>query len=262
MNYRIYILIILGISIFSCRDDDGGPIVQNADVSLKIAGKYQGETFLTSDCDGSSSQVYDYNGKSLMFCDFNFYLSNHALFVSNSSDDVVLDEIEHVDLGIFDGKAAADSGYKLIIGRAPINQTYSGLSFSLGVPADLNRTKPSEYGGNHPLSKEEQYNSNSNSYLFLELTGKVDHESDGTFDDDFNFNLLFDEAFRDIEISMELEVLEDQENAIEIELDIFTLLNNGLQTINFDEQLETSSTQYDEIMRTLKNNFSAALKVK
>lgn len=248
----------------SCREDDGGLTVTNEDVILNIAAKYGEQTFLTSDCDGpgDSEHTYNYGGKTLKFCDFNFYLSNHALFLANSSDDIQLDEIEHVDLGIFDGKAAADAGYKLIIGRAPVNSMYSGLSFSLGVQADLNRTKPEDYGGNHPLSKDYLYKGDQESYIFCQLTGEIDHESDGTFDDTFNFNLLFDESFRDIEIDMDFEVFENQENIILLELDVFTLLNNGLQTINFDEQLETSSTQYDEIMRTLRNNFSAALKVK
>lgn len=249
--------------MISCREDDGGPIVQNEDITLIVSGSYNGETFLTSDCstNGPTSHMYDYNGKTLKFCEFNFFLSNHALFVANTSDDVILDEIEFIDLGIFDAKGAADSGFKLIIGRAP-EQTYSGVSFSLGVPADLNRTRPIEYGGNHPLSNADLYVPEIESYIFLQLSGQVDHESDGTFDDDFAFNLLFDDSFRDIDIEMDLDVVQDQDNIIALDLDVHTLLNNGLQTINFDQQLSTSPIVYDDIMRILRNNFSAALRVK
>lgn len=259
MNLNKFILFFLCIGLLSCGDDElGGIIVENADVELRLASKFAGESFFVSK-PGQLERPFPFEGKTLKFTDFNFFLSNFALFIKQSEDNITLDEIEYFNPSLFDTEVAANKGVPVNLGRVPIATLYDKLFFGFGVSPDLNGSRPSEYGGNHPLSNSDLYLEDINSYISLKLEGEVDHDNDGTFDDIFAFNLILDAAYGEITVDIpDFEVFTDTENILNLELDVQTLLQN----VDFDGQLTTSETQFDNLMAILKQNFSTALTVK
>ena len=258
MKLNFYILLLCCICFHSCNDDIGGVIVENADIELRIASKYNGETFFVSQS-GQSEHIYSFGGKALKFTDFKFFLSNFTLLIQFSEDNIALDEIEFINPALFEGQTAADKGVTVNIGRAPTNTTFEKLFCGLGVSQELNSSKPNEYGGNHPLSNEGLYLEEVESYISLKIEGEVDQDNDGNFDDVFSFDLIFDDAYQYISKDISpFEVFTDQENLILMEFDVQTLLQN----IDFNTQLNTSNTEFDVIMTTLKENFANALVIK
>lgn len=258
MNQYKYILFLLCICFYSCNDDIGGVIIENADIELRIASKFNEETFFVSQ-PGATQHVYSFEGKALKFTDFKFFLSNFALVIEFSEDNITLDEIEFFDPALFEGQTAADKGVTVNIGRAPTKTTFDRLFCGFGVSEELNSSKPSDYGGNHPLSNESLYLEEAESYIFLKLEGEVDHDNDGVFDDVFSYDLLFEEAFQNVPLDITpFELFVDQDNVILMEFEVQTLLQN----IDFNTQLTTSDVEFDEIMTILKSNFARALIVK
>ncbi len=258
MSFNKTILFLFCICFYSCNDDIGGVIIENADINLRIASKFDGETFLVTKS-GQSDHEYVFGSKTLKFTNFNFFLSNFALLIQNTEDNIALDEIEYFNPTLFDSKTAADNGILVNLGRAPTKTIFDQLNVGFGVSGELNRSKPSEYGGNHPLSNSELYLEEVGSYIFLILEGDIDQNNDGVYEDSFSYKLIFEDSYIDLEIALpDLEVFADQDNEILMELDVHTLLQN----INFDTQLSTSNSDFDPIMTILRANFGKALVIK
>ncbi len=254
MFLRILIPFAVFVLLFtSCIDDEGGSSLEFSDVEMILKGQYDGTPLV-------KNKVYGYNnGSRVKFSAFNFYVSDLMTTV-NANESFALDEIEYVDLALFEGETAAESGYKLNVGRAPIGE-YKGFSFGIGVSPDLNRTTPDEYGENHPLGNTARYYEDLNGYQFLRIAGQVDYESDNTFDADFDFIVGFDQNFKIISSTQSIEVLADITNEINITVDLRKILDNGIRTVDFSTQLSTSANPSDEIMLLLNSNIASAITV-
>lgn len=255
----MYFRTILHIAIFtllfsSCIDDEIGAPLEFSDVEMILKGRYDGEPFV-------KNKAYAYNnGSRVKFSAFNFYVSELMTTV-NADESFGLDEIEFVDLALFEGEKAAISGYKLNVGRAPVDE-YKGFSFGIGVSPELNKSTPDEYGENHPLGNIDRYDDTLNGYRFLQIAGMVDYNSDNTYDADFDFVIGFDQNFNMINSTETIEILSEVTNQIEIEVDLRKILDNGIRTIDFSTQLTTSANPSDEIMLLLNGNIAGAITVK
>ncbi len=239
----------------SCVDDENP--VSNLDfafVELVVNGTYDGVPFV-------KNRSYPYNnGSTIRVSDFNFFVSGLSANV-NADETFALDEVEFINPGLFEGDEAAESGFVVSVGRAPVGE-YRGFSFGIGLTSEFNKTTPDEYGQNHPLANVDRFDTNLNGYKFLTIAGEVDLNSDGNFDSPFNFVVGFDQNYRVISSTATLDVLPEVTNTIGLEVDLRKILDNGIRSIDFSEQLNTTNNPSDEIMLLLNSNMQTAISVK
>lgn len=255
--YLKYLLSTVTVFLFltSCVDDeDPNSTLDFADVELVVRGKYAADAFV-------QNRVYGLDdGSRIRFSEFNFFISDLTTSV-DVDESFSLDDVEYIDLALFQGEEAALNGFTVNIGRAPVDE-YRGFSFGVGVNPELNQTTPDEYGQNHPMSPEDRYDLDLGGYMFLTIAGEVDYNADNIFDNSFNFVLGFDQNYKMISSTKTLEILPDVTNIIEVEVDLKQILDNGIRSINFMEQLNTSTNPSDEIMLLLNSNIAGAISVK
>lgn len=248
----ILIALLFGLTFTSCNDENNNPILNFTDVEMVFTGTFQGEPFV-------KNRPYIYQGSRIRVSKFHFYASSISATVG-SEETFALDEIEFVDLALFENEAAAEAGFVVNIGRAPVD-TYEGFSFGIGVNVELNKTRPDDYGVNHPLADPALYDDRYDGYKFFELSGEVDFDNDGTYDQDFEFVYAFDQNFIDISSIQNLELLPDLTNRIELEMDLYRVLKN-IASIDFTTQTATTANPTDPIMLILRSNIPSAITVK
>lgn len=253
MFLRILLIASLFFVLFtSCNDENNGPVLDFTDVEMVFTGTYNGAPFVRN-------RPYSYQGSRIRVSTFHFYASSISATVG-SEETFALDEIEFINLALFQNDAAAEAGFVINIGRAPVD-TYEGFSWGIGVDAELNSTTPDEYGMNHPLADPNLYEEDFAGYKFFELAGEVDFDSDGTYDQEFNFVYGFDTNFIELTSIQSLELLPDVTNRIEIEMDLNKILEN-ITSIDFSTQTATSANPSDPIMLILKSNIPSSITVK
>jgi len=249
----LFPIVLFSLILTSCVDDELAQQFEFADIELVMKGRYDGSPLV-------KNRPYAYkDGSRIRFSDFTFFVSNLTTIV-NADESFALDEVEYVDLTLFQGDIAAEEGYKLNVGRAPTGD-YSGFSFGIGVPPELNRTTTDEYGANHPLGSQDRYDESLNGFKFLVIAGEVDYNSDGNFDENFNFTIGFNQNYKKISSTEQIEVLPDITNKIEIEIDLMKVLDSGIRAIDFSTQLKTTKDPLDDIMLLLNSNFDGAITV-
>lgn len=243
---------LLTLVFSSCNDDNIGPVLDFTDVEMVFTGTFDGEPFVRN-------RPYIYQGSRIRVSKFHFYASSISATVGNE-ERFSLDEIEFVDLAIFENDAAAEAGFVLNVGRAPV-ATYEGFSFGIGVNAELNQSTPVEYGANHPLANPNLFDESLDGYKFFEIGGEIDFDNDGTYDQDFDFVYAFDANFVQISSIQSLELLPDVTNRIEIEMDLNNVLQN-IASVDFTTQTATTANPSDPVMLILRSNIPGSITVK
>lgn len=250
----LYTFIICSLLLTSCIDDETP--VSNLDFSaieLVVKGTYDGAPFV-------KNRPYSYNdGSTIQVSEFNFFVSGLSANV-NADETFALDEVEFINPGLFEGDESAESGFAVAVGSAPVGE-YRGFSFGVGLTPDFNETTPDEYGQNHPLANVDRFDASLNGYKFLTIAGEVDFDSDGNFDSPFNFMVGFNQNYNIISSTVTIEVLPDVTNYIELEVDLNKILDNGIRSVDFTEQLNTTNNPSDEIMLLLNSNMETAISV-
>ena len=178
------VLILLTVACFlmaaSCGKETTEPI-DTAKINFSFKATYGGETLVLN-------QPYDYFGNLIRFSKLNFYLAN--LVVVNDDGETELSEIQFIDLTTAHSTASdAAEGTKMAFAKIPVG-TYNQLRFAIGVPADLNRTNPSDYSTSHPLGADNsgEYWEAWDSYIFSKIEGQYDQTGEGVFDgEDISF---------------------------------------------------------------------------
>ncbi len=257
MHNTLFLRILLIASIFfilfsSCNDENNRPVLDFTDVEMVFTGTFDGAPFVRN-------RPYSYQGSRIRVSKFHFYTSSISATVG-SEETFALDEIEFIDLALFQNDTAAEAGFVINIGRAPVD-IYEGFSWGIGVDAELNSTTPDEYGMNHPLANVDLYDENFGGYKFFELSGEVDLDNNGTYDQDFNFVYGYNINFIELASIQSLELLPDVTNRIEIEMDLNKVLQN-IAAIDFNTQTATSANPSDPIMLILKSNIPSSITVK
>ncbi len=253
MFLRIFLIVsLLGLVFTSCDDEITGPPLDFTDVEMVFTGTFEGEPFVRN-------RPYTYQGARIRVSTFHFYVSSISATVG-SEETFALDEIEFIDLAMFENDAAAEAGFVLNVGRAPVD-TYMGFSLGIGVNGELNKSTPDEYGVNHPLANTNLFDENFGGYKFFEVAGEIDFDNDGTFDENFDFTYAFDTNFINISSIQSLELLPDVTNRIELEMDLFEVFSN-ISSVDFNTQLSTTTDPSDPIMLILRSNIPSSITVK
>ena len=156
----------------------------------------------------------------VQFMHLSFLLSDLSLM--DGSGNTTLKDIELVDLS-YDDLQAATEGYTITTDHLP-EGSYDGISFGIGVPADINDSTPNQYASSHPLSKTSYYWTAWHSYIFLKVEGTLDTLGTGSFDTGFAYHTGTDALYRLLESNVPIDIRDGQNTDIHIAIDYKDLL--------------------------------------
>jgi hypothetical protein len=199
----LFLSFLLVISMISCKDDKGGSL------TLHFKAFYDGQPlpmFLTKPFTGL--QQLQFTHLSMMVSD---------LTLLDQTNKVNLKDVELVDLS-FDDLTSADVGYTINFSNLPA-KNYSGLSFGIGVPQDMNAKKPVDFPSSNPLSNSSYYWVAWDSFIFMKTEGRIDTIGNGSFDTGFAFHTGTDNLYRVFETNIPIAIEDGKNKVIEIQLD-------------------------------------------
>lgn len=255
----------------SCEDKE--PMVEaTGNIDLVVKANYDGTLFQTQN-------EYDYMpDMKVRFSEFNFYVSDISLLeYENSTEETELADIDFVELSYdITQTAQAEAGYEISTKQVPAG-TYRALKIGFGVPADLNRTQPGDYGDASPLATSTHYWAGSSSYIFSKIEGFSDNDNSGAFEagESFVFHLGQDQIYteRILFPSQPIVIGENQTVSLNLEVDLKKLFDMPLNQYdaNSDDLLDLESFNSSHsnpdspdflIDKQLMRNFSDATTLK
>jgi len=182
------------------------------DLSLDFNVNYDGQNF-------KLFENYTYpSGGTIYFTRLSFYMSDIKL--SSADGTILTKDVDFVNMTSFYENPPSDgSGYSYLIKNIE-SGSYNNLNFNVGLSNELNENSPSAYPTTHPLGLTSEHWPGWNSYVYFKLEGKIDFESDGTFDDDVALHIGGVDNSRNISKDANI-IIEDQEQtSINLNFDI------------------------------------------
>lgn len=175
--------------------------------------------------DGQPLQIFtqkSFTGnEQVQFQHLSFLLSDLVLL--NGSEAVEVKDIELVDMS-FDDLPGATAGFTITTDNLPEGD-YDGLSFGMGVPADINDSTPNQHASSHPLSKNGYYWTAWSSYIFLKIEGTIDTLGTGSFDTGFAYHTGTDALYSILETNtFPISIQDGQNTDIIVAIDFKDLL--------------------------------------
>ena len=143
------------------------------DFNLQITPTVNGLPFVKNE------RYQNANNRTFELENLSFYLSDIQLFKSDG-DTLTLSteefDSEVVLFNLADANPAATSDGKGVFQNFKLEAgSFKGISFTLGVPAELNHGDPTDYPTTHPLSEFSGMHWTWNSgYIFLKIDGFID----------------------------------------------------------------------------------------
>ncbi len=230
------ILLVAG----ACKTDKEGSL------TVHFLGRFEGQPLTMFDTQNLMDEG------DLQFTHLSMLISDIALL--SPSGPRPLSDIELVDLS-FDDVPSASEGYTIRIDGIP-SGTYTGISFGIGVPPDVNNQKPSEFPSTNPLSRNGFYWEAWNSYIFMKTEGKMDTGGPGPFETNFAYHTGTDELFRTLEGSIPLTIADGQTTDLNISFDYAEIL----KSVNISEFPQNhnpeDSVQIAQIVNNLQSSIS------
>lgn len=207
----------------SCGKENTNPI-DTAKLNLSFKANYGGETLIIQE------KNYNYLGKPIRFSKVNFYIAD--LVAVNNDGETELSEIQYIDLTqTHKTPIDAEQGTVMSFSNVPVG-TYNQLRFGVGVPADLNKTNPSDYSTTHPLGADNsgEYWEAWDSYIFAKIEGQYDVDGDGFDVDDISFAYHTGgraDLYESIELDNNLVLRAGETTDLVFDLDIEQLFKQG-----------------------------------
>ncbi len=232
--YHILLIACLFCFHTACIEDDNPTVQETTDVLLNFKAVY-GEDPLIME------STYTYPGDSeVQFKRFQFYISNINLLTEQDNQNNT--EILEVDLIDFSESnvdpVQALEGIDKTVKNVPLGE-YTGIRFGIGVPADLNRTTPIDYGSEHPLGNAENYLMPLESYVFSKIEGQADINQDGAFNHSLIYHNSRDQFYKTVQIDKPITIEGDFMNmdVINFNIDLRQLfIRDGLEYLDIINQ--------------------------
>jgi len=248
---NITALFSLLLLLTACKKERTTPI-DTSTLSFSFTANYDEEALVINE------KVYEYNGKPIRFSKVNFYLSNVSI------GDTEISDVNFINLTkSHTSDLAATTGTLMNFPKIPVGD-YPNIAFGIGVPADLNRTKPSDYSTSHPLGADNsgEYWEAWDSYIFVKIEGQYDADDNGFDGNDvaFAYHVGQDEFYQKLNIPFEqaISLKADTSADIEFRLDIKKLLADEDGNLLALEAHDPNNQK--AIMELIMNNFSKALR--
>jgi len=257
MKNIISLILIAGLLMTASCGKETAPPIDTASIQLSFRATYDGEPLVLQ-------KEYEYQGSIVRFSRINFYLAN--LVVANDDGETELSEIQFIDLSSTHNTLPdAEKGTVRNFSRIPVG-TYNLLRLGAGVPADLNKTIPSDYSTSHPLGVDNssEYWEAWNSYIFAKIEGQFDQDESGDFDGNdisFAYHTGTDRVYEeDIEFDNALNLNAGETTNLAFELDVKTLLSFP-RGDPFDLKPHDPNNQLGDMILIMEN-FRRALQLK
>lgn len=186
MRKLLFLFFATPFLMLSSCDDEALPLEPVGNVEINVKANYDGDLFQTQ-------KEYEYiPGMKIKFTEFNFFVSNISLLEDeNSTDETELADIDFVELS-FDvtQNEEAEAGYDISTKKVPAG-TYRAFKIGFGVPGDLNRTSPGDYGDGDVMATSTHFWAPLNSYIFSKIEGFSDNNGNGIFEGSEGENIRF-----------------------------------------------------------------------
>jgi len=227
--YRLLFLAAMAVALGSCSDTD-----ESSALNLDFTLTYDNEPLVSFD---ERQYPLDYT---VFFTKYSMYMSDITLISSEGS--VKLADVAFVDL-LRDAVdvSSATAGQRLSFTEVP-KRSYDGISFNIGVPANVNTTSPVDYDPTTPLGNNSEYWAGWESYVFHKIEGQMDEDGDGVTDTSVALHMGSNDAFRSIRVNVPINISEDQEN-LRINFDILDALSIQGSFFDFMETRQIHSLE-------------------
>jgi hypothetical protein len=251
---KIAIIALLVAGAASCGDKAPTPTPSTTELALSFKATYNGEPLLIN-------QYYEYvNGQKINFFRSQFYISNITLV--KASGNVVIKDAEYIN---FSDKntdlAGAKLGQIVTCTNIPMGE-YTGIKMSIGLPADVNATKPESYKTDNVLSQASEYWQSWKSYIFTKQEGKLDIDKDGKEDFTFGYHTGADAAYRTVEIQQPLSLIGSANYAGTVKIDVKKLFTRTDGTfLDITKKQTTHQLSDTTYSNYLMNNFKNAISI-
>jgi hypothetical protein len=228
MKHTFFSVLALTILLFVSCKDKTEPTGINFDITFQA--NYDGVQM-------ERYKNYFFGNFPIHFESYRLYLSDISLIKEDGSA-VVISEAEYLDFTP-DGTSDLSATPKITFKNVPEDQ-YSGIRLGFGVKPNLNSKDPSDFPPGHPLSKELDYWSGWQSYIFMVLDGKADPDGDGNKNLGFSYHCGSDPVYMVYTFNEHIHVAADHPG-IGIAFDIRQLLTNPDSTL-FDMESDPATS--------------------
>lgn len=246
-------ILALGVMLLS-SDCSPDPILEiTTEANINLVASYGSQPFL-------AQQPYNYdNGSSIQIEQFSFYISDVVFLkeIASPSSETEIKEITFLDFSSINNATDAAKGITISSVDIPVGE-YQGIKFGIGVSSELNRTKPSEYSEEHPLSLVTMYQDDFGSYTFCQLEGQIDQDNDGMADSSFAYHAATDNLFREQIFASKFTLSENSTFNLKLNIDIERLL--GTVGSRIDVANHPTDSNFN-ISQLIADNFAAAISV-
>ena len=252
MRKQIAILTLLPF-ILAGTCNPGVIIEDVASLDVHLHATYDGNPLIMN-----NTQSYAGN-MGINFESFSYYISDMVLLAESNTDETEILEIDLMDYSGDITQELAEAGQSLRFNSLPVGN-YLGVRFSVGVPADLNKTLTSEYSPEHPLNRDDLYWEELNSYVFTEMSGQLDTDNNGDFDVNFSYKTGSDDLYRSVTLLAPVSLVKDESAQINISIDMLKILKRGnvylniAETPTIDDPADLTTAIY--LMDNIKTAFS------
>lgn len=253
-------ILLLFALVFSSCDDDDQMEAMTADILVNFKATYDGQPL-------EMLKTYTYSGVPVQFLKFDFYVGNAVLTQKDNGSTIEseLSEIEFVDLS-FDSPQEAEQGV-ILTTRAVEADTYDGLSFGIGVPADLNAMSWDEFSGGHPLRNDTHYWEAWGSFIFAKIEGQLDMDGDGTFESSFTYHTGTDALYEGLNFNADFDLKPEEEKTMAFSVDVQKLFRISDAAYDADSDgyidLQTHQGVHTDqqliLARSVMQNFPSAI---
>ena len=239
-------LFIVSICLFSCKDDD-----DTGSLNIQFKLYYDGVPL-------KMFTNYTYpSGEKFYFSRFSFFTSEIQLQDSKGQYSEILD-VKYHDLT--NNHTGGGSDYKFIIDGIKAG-TYKSIKIGIGVPPNANSKTPAQYGSDNPLSNQSEYWGGWESYIFTRTEGQIDFDGDDVPETGFALHTGADDAYRILEIPVDVTVGSNNPDALFFEIDLKSQFGeNPIYDIKQNPQIHSLAQQPQVI--ELMNNLITGIKAK
>ena len=239
---QLFLVFICLLSSLSCQKTSSiYTPTQQLPISLQIIPDYNGSSLVMY-------KTYSFNGKPIQFTRFSFILSK---LCDDPTGDCSNRQTQ------FDFSSLTDSATSVngLTNSVFINST-SSLIYRIGFGVDSvsNSITPAKQNQNSPLANGLNYWDAWNSYIFLKIEGMYDKDGDGVFETPFALHTGGNEIYTEKTFS-----LDKLSNATTVRLLFNVNLAKVINGIDLNVMTQTHKTGDLPVMKTMMNNFSAAL---
>jgi hypothetical protein len=248
IRFHLLLIAVLGF-VVACNPDDDSPTPDSSEPKLLITFEpnFNGQEVHIGD------RFVNAHGCTVELTNMKFYISNLKLY--RSSGDI--DQLS--DIGLIDIK-----NHKRTLDFEIPAGDYTGVSFDLGVPQELNGTANpaflvSVYSPNHPLSESNgMYWAWQSGYRFFIFEGRFDTVPDATYTlpSTFAFHSGLDTLFREVGFfSRTFTASAGQTKHLMFSVDIEKIFVNDNDVINlwYEREFHGSLSQLDLGIRYANN---------